>query len=143
MPRHAKKVHDNPAASRAHGKTDADGDIYISPRLSDHARRRARARRPFTQREIDIWRARIFGETCNDPVAVVVQDAVTRFGRANDFAIWAWYANRIGVNNFFELVCEQQSIMREHRLHNPAGAFHARLRRFYNEVFARAKGGAA
>ena len=30
--------------------------------------------------------------------------------------IWAWYANRIGVNSFLELYFEQKSVMRECRL---------------------------
>ena len=61
---------------------------------------------------------------------------IKSFGSAGDFTLWAWYANRIGVNNFIELLFEQQSIMRDYRLRNPAAAFHARLRRFYIYYFA-------
>ena len=62
---------------------------------------------------------------------VAVEEAVRDFGSAKDFTLWAWYANRIGVNNFLELYFEQKSVMRECRLRNPAAAFHARLKRFY------------
>ena len=100
--------------------------------LSDHARARAGAkRRPFTDAEVSAWRERVFGETVNDPVKVAVEEAISDFGSAKDFTLWAWYANRIGVNNFLELYFEQKSIMRTCRLRNPAAAFHARLKRFY------------
>ena len=66
---------------------------------------------------------------------VAVEEAVRDFGSAKDFTLWAWYANRIGVNNFLELYFEQKSIMRECRLRNPAAAFHARLKRFYAAYF--------
>ena len=48
--------------------------------------------------------------------------------------LWAWYANRIGVNNFIELYFEQMSIMKTCYLRNPPAAFHARLKRFYNAL---------
>ena len=100
--------------------------------LPDHAHVRARAKcRPFTEAEVAAWRERIFGETLNDPVKVAVEEATRDFGSAKDFTLWAWYANRIGVNNFLELYFEQKSIMRKCRLRNPAAAFHARLKRFY------------
>jgi hypothetical protein len=67
-------------------------------------------------------------------VKVAVEEAVRDFGSAKDFTLWAWYANRIGVNNFLELYFEQKSIMRECRLRNPAAAFHARLKRFYAAI---------
>ena len=69
------------------------------------------------------WRERVFGETLNDPVKVAVEEATRDFGNAKDFTLWAWYANRIGVNNFLELYFEQKSIMRECILRNPAAAF--------------------
>ena len=109
---------------------------------SDHARVRARARRrQFTEAEVAAWRERIFGEAMEDPVKVAVGEAVRDFGRPEDFTLWAWYANRIGVNSFLELYFEQKSIMRECRLRNPAAAFHARLKRFYAAYFGE-KGGA-
>ena len=49
--------------------------------------------------------------------------------------IWAWYANRIGVNSFLELYFEQKSSMRECRMRSPAAAFHSRLKRFYAAYF--------
>ena len=62
---------------------------------------------------------------------VAVEEAVKDFGEADDFTIWAWYANRIGVNSFLELYFEQKSIMRTCALRSPAAAFHMRLKRFY------------
>ena len=62
---------------------------------------------------------------------VAVEEAVKDFGGAEDFTIWAWYANRIGVNSFLELYFEQKSIMRTCALRSPAAAFHMRLKRFY------------
>ena len=67
----------------------------------------------------------------DDPVKVAVEEAVKDFGSAEDFAIWAWYANRIGVNNFLELYFEQKSVMEGSTLRSPAAAFHKRLKRFY------------
>ena len=110
--------------------------------FSDHTRVRARARRrKFTEAEVAAWRERIFADGLEDPVKVAVEEAVRDFGRPEDFTLWAWYANRIGVNSFLELYFEQQSIMREHRLRSPAAAFHARLQRFYAAYFGK-KGGA-
>ena len=60
-----------------------------------------------------------------------VEEAVKDFGSQKDFTIWAWYANRIGVNSFLELYFEQKSIMQACTLRNPAAAFHMRLKRFY------------
>ena len=71
---------------------------------------------------------------------VAVSEAVDAFGTSKDFAIWAWYANRIGVNSFLNLYFEQVSIMRSCTLRSPAAAFHQRLKRFY---LATRKGGAA
>ena len=100
--------------------------------FSDHTRARVKVRRrPFTEAEIAAWRERVFCETLNDPVKVAVEEATRDFGSAKDFTLWAWYANRIGVNNFLELYFEQKSIMRECRLRSPAAAFHARIKRFY------------
>ena len=87
------------------------------------------------------WRERIFANGLEDPVKVAVEEAVRDFGSAKDFTLWAWYANRIGVNNFLELYFEQKSIMSDCRLRNPAAAFHARIKRFYAAYFG-AKGGA-
>ena len=112
--------------------------------LSDHAHVRARAsRRQFTEAEVAAWRERIFSDRLEDPVKVAVEEAVRDFGRPEDFTLWAWYANRIGVNSFLELYFEQKSIMRECRLRNPAAAFHARLKRFYAAYFNAKTGGAA
>ena len=100
--------------------------------FSDHTRVRARARRrKFTEAEVAAWRERIFADGLEDPVKVAVEGAVRDFGRPEDFTIWAWYANRIGVNSFVELYFEQKSTMREFRLRSPAAAFHKRLKRFY------------
>ena len=111
--------------------------------LSDHAHVRAKARRrKFTEAEVAAWRERIFADGLEDPVKVAVGEAVRDFGRPEDFTLWAWYANRIGVNSFLELYFEQKSIMRECRLRSPAAAFHARLKRFYAAYFG-TKGGAA
>ena len=112
--------------------------------LADHAHVRARARRrQFTEAEVAAWRERIFSDRLEDPVKVAVEEAVRDFGRPEDFTLWAWYANRIGVNSFLELYFEQKSIMRECRLRNPAAAFHARLKRFYAAYFDAKTGGAA
>ena len=121
---------------RARGMTYADGDVNsLNGSLTDHARTREARRRPFTEAEVTAWRKRIFAETMDDPVKVAVEEAVKAFGSSNDFTIWAWYANRIGVNNFLELYFEQQSIMRSSTLRNPAAAFHMRLKRFYSARF--------
>ena len=139
-----EKVINIPAASRARVVCSRHTHTGISNNacLSDHAHARARAkRRPFTEAEVAAWRERIFGETLNDPVKVAVEEATRDFGSAEDFTLWAWYANRIGVNNFLELYFEQKSIMRDCRLRNPAAAFHARLKRFYAAMMP--KGGAA
>ena len=139
------KVINSPcAASRARAVCSRHTHTGITSNtcLSDHAHVRARAkRRPFTEAEVAAWRERIFGETLNDPVKVAVEEAIRDFGSADDFTLWAWYANRIGVNNFLELYFEQKSIMRDCRLRNPAAAFHARLKRFYAAMMP--KGGAA
>ena len=104
----------------------------INTCLSDHAHVRARARRrPFTEAEIVAWRERIFANGLEDPVKVAVEEAVREFGSPADFTIWAWYANRIGVNSFLELYFEQKSVMRTCALRSPAAAFHMRLKRFY------------
>ena len=98
--------------------------------ISDHARARARA---IPEEFIAAWRERIFAETGEDPVKFAVNEAIKDFGRSEDFMLWAWYANRIGVNNFIELYFEQKSIMRECTLRNPAAAFHKRLQTFKPE----------
>ena len=103
---------------------------------SYHAQAHAHARRPFSEAEISAWRERIFANSSEDPVRVAVAEAVKDFGRPEDFTIWAWYCNRIGVNNFLELYFEQKSIMEKSRfpLRNPAAAFHARLKRFLKQL---------
>ena len=101
--------------------------------FSDHARVRAR-RRPFSEAEVAAWRERIFADGIEDPVKVAVGEAVRDFGRPKDFTLWAWYANRIGVNSFLELCFEQKAVMRTCRLRSPARAFHARLKRFYAAI---------
>ena len=132
------------ARRRARGLTYADGDVNsLNGSLTDHARTRKARRRPFTEAEVAAWRKLIFGETMDDPVKVAVEEAVKLFGSSEDFTIWAWYANRIGVNNFLELYFEQRSVMRYSTLRNPAAAFHMRLKRFYNARFPKAEGGAA
>ena len=102
--------------------------IYINdiiPANHAHACTHARdARRPFTQNEIDFWREQIFAESQEDPVKVAVEEAVKSLGSQKDFRIWAWYANRIGVNSFIDLYFEQLSIMRNCNLRSPATAFH-------------------
>ena len=132
----------HPSRGRARGMTYADGDVNsLNGSLTDHARTREARRRPFTEAEVTAWRKRIFAETMDDPVKVAVEEAVKLFGSSEDFTIWAWYANRIGVNNFLELYFEQRSVMRYSTLRNPAAAFHMRLKRFYNARFP--KGGVA
>ena len=132
------------ARRRARGLTYADGDVNsLNGSLADHARTREARRRPFTEAEVAAWRKRIFAETMDDPVKVAVEEAVKLFGSSEDFTIWAWYANRIGVNNFLELYFEQRSGMRYSTLRNPAAAFHMRLKRFYSARFPKAEGGAA
>lgn len=123
-----------------HTQTGINDNAY----LSDQAHVRARAsRRQFTEAEVAAWRERIFSDRLEDPVKVAVEEAVRDFGRPEDFTLWAWYANRIGVNSFLELYFEQKSIMRECRLRSPAAAFHARLKRFYAAYFGTKEGGAA
>ena len=133
-------VADHGARGRVRGLTYADGEVN-SPNgsLTDHARTREARRRPFTEAEVAAWRKRIFAETMDDPVKVAVEEAVKLFGSSEDFTIWAWYANRIGVNNFLELYFEQRSVMRHSTLRNPAAAFHMRLKRFYNARFPKAE----
>ena len=126
----SEKVINNSSRTRARGMTYAYGDINIT-RFSDHAHARARKRRPFSDSEITIWRERIFAELGEDPVKFAVNEAIKDFGRAEDFTLWAWYANRIGVNNFIELYYEQKAIMRSCTLRKPAAAFHMRLKRLY------------
>ena len=99
--------------------------------FSDRARARAHARKVFHEEMVTAWRERIFAELGEDPVKVAVSEAIKDFGQEKDFTLWAWYANRIGVNNFLELYFEQKSIMRTSDLRNPAAAFHMRLKRFY------------
>lgn len=142
----AKVTNTPPAVSCArvvcsgHTQTGINDNAY----LSDHAHVRARAsRRQFTEAEVAAWRERIFSDRLEDPVKVAVEEAVRDFGRPEDFTLWAWYANRIGVNSFLELYFEQKSIMRECRLRSPAAAFHARLKRFYAAYFGTKEGGAA
>ena len=96
--------------------------------VSDRARVRARA---IPANFVAAWRERIFADGVEDPVKVAVEEAVKDFGGAGDFTIWAWYANRIGVNSFLELYFEQKSVMRTCALRSPAAAFHMRLKRFY------------
>jgi hypothetical protein len=131
MKNNGEKLSTAPSASRARGMTYAYGGINNTCYLSDHAHARARKRRPFSNAEVAAWRERIFAEGMEDPVKVAVEEAIRDFGREEDFTIWAWYANRIGVNSFIELYFEQMSIMRKSTLRNPAAAFHMRLKRFY------------
>ena len=100
--------------------------------FTDHARVRAKA---IPEEFVAAWRERIFADGVEDPVKVAVEEAVKDFGCPEDFTLWAWYANRIGVNSFLELYFEQKSIMRQCRLRSPAAAFHARLKRFYAAYF--------
>ena len=139
-----REVVNNPAvASCARVVCPGHTHTGISSYLSNQARVRARTRRrPFTEAEVAAWRERVFGDTLNDPVKTAVEEAVRDFGTAKDFTIWAWYANRIGVNSCLELYFEQKSVMRGCRLRNPAAAFHARLKRFHAAYFG-ATGGAA
>ena len=103
--------------------------------FSDQARARAYARRVFHDEMVAAWRERIFADGLEDPVKVAVEEAVRDFGRPEDFTLWAWYANRIGVNSFLELYFEQKSVMRECRMRSTAAAFHSRLKRFYAAYF--------
>ena len=124
----------SPTPSRARGMTyvshteHTHTSIINNTCLSDHAHVRART---IPQEFIAAWRERIFAEGMEDPVKVAVEEAIRDFGREEDFTIWTWYANRIGVNSFIELYFEQKSIMRKSTLRNPAAAFHMRLKRFY------------
>ena len=124
-----------PSRTRARGMTYAYGDILVSSNnLSDHACARTHVkarRRPFTEAEVAAWRERVFANGFEDPVKAAVEEAVKDFGSQKDFTIWAWYANRIGVNSFLEIYFEQKSVMRTCTLRNPAAAFHMRLKRFY------------
>ena len=135
-----------PSRARTHARVvrQTETGIYINNNIpANHAHTCAHARgkrRPFTQDEIALWRERIFAEGQEDPVKAAVSEAVAAFGSAKDFSIWAWYANRIGVNNFLNLYFEQVSIMRNCTLRSPAAAFHSRLKRFY---LATKEGGAA
>ena len=135
-----------PSRARTHARVvrQTQTGIYINNNiLANHAHACAHAREErklFTQEEVALWRERIFAEGREDPVKVAVSEAVDAFGTSKDFAIWAWYANRIGVNSFLNLYFEQVSIMRSCTLRSPAAAFHQRLKRFY---LATRKGGAA
>ena len=122
-PRHRQKCRFRsyahpPAHARVHARVvrQTQTGIYINniiPTNHAHACTHARdARRPFTQNEIDFWREQIFAESQEDPVKVAVEEAVKSLGSQKDFRIWAWYANRIGVNSFIDLYFEQLSIMR-------------------------------
>ncbi len=140
----------SPQSSRAHTRTrvvcqtgQTQTGILNSNIPANHAHAHTCARegrKPFTEEEIVLWRERIFAEGQEDPVRVAVSEAVEAFGGKKDFGIWAWYANRIGVNSFLNLYFEQVSIMRNCTLRSPAAAFHQRLKRFY---LATRKGGAA
>ena len=141
----------NPDASRTHTRTRVvcqtgqtqTGILNNINILANHAQAHTCARegrRPFTEEEIALWRERIFGEGQEDPVHVAVSEAIDAFGAKKDFGIWAWYANRIGINNFLNLYFEQLSIMRNYTLRSPAAAFHKRLKRFF---LATQKGGVA
>ena len=135
-----------PSRARTHARVvrQTQTGIYINniiPTNHAHACTHARdGRRPFTQNEIDFWREQIFAESREDPVKVAVEEAIKSFGSQKDFRIWAWYANRIGVNSFIDLYFEQLSIMRNCSLRSPAAAFHQRLKRFF---LATKKGGVA
>ena len=126
-----------PSRARTHARVvrQTETGIYINNNIpANHAHACAHARdgrTPFSQDEIVHWRERIFAEGQEDPVEVAVSEAVAAFGSAKDFNIWAWYANRIGVNNFLNLYFEQVSIMHNCTLRSPAAAFHHRLKRFY------------
>ncbi len=131
--KHEKVVNSQGSASRARVVCKPYGHTHTgigNTCFSDQARTRAYARKVFHDEMVAAWRARVFADGIDDPVKAVVGDAVRDFGSAADFDIWAWYANRIGVNSFLELYFEQKSIMRECRLRSPAAAFHARLKRF-------------
>ena len=134
--------------SRAHARVVCVGNepighthtgIINNTCFSDQARARAYARRKFHDAMVAAWRERIFANGIEDPVKVAVEEAVKDFGSQKDFTIWAWYANRIGVNSFLEIYFEQKSVMKTCTLRNPAAAFHMRLKRFYA---AMTKGGA-
>ena len=135
-----------PSRARTHARVvrQTQTGLHINNNIpANHAHACAHARggrRPFTQDEISLWREQIVAEGQEDPVKVAVSEAVDAFGTFKDFAIRAWYANRIGVNSFLNLYFEQVSIMRSCTLRSPAAAFHQRLKRFY---LATRKGGAA
>ena len=104
------------------------GDI-LSKVLSDRAHAHVRAR-AIPEEVVEAWRERIFGELKDDPIKFAVEAAMRTFPGNTDFRLWAWYANRIGVNNFVNLYFEVQSLMRNGGLNNPAAAFQSRLKRF-------------
>ena len=122
-----------PSRARAHVVCHTEHThtgIINNTSLSDHAHAHVRAR-AIPDEFVAAWRERIFANGTEDPVKVAVEEAVKDFGSQKDFTLWAWYANRIGVNSFLELYFEQKSIMQTCTLRNPAAAFHARLKRFY------------
>ena len=139
-----EKVINNPGASRARGMRHTHTGINNTCLLTYQARAREGAkRRKFTEAEVAAWRERIFAEGLEDPVKVAVGEAVRDFGSPEDFTLWAWYANRIGVNSFLELYFEQKSIMEKCRLRSPVRAFQSRLQRFYAAYFGPKTNGGA
>jgi len=146
---HAEEVINSPASrtrERAgyvrmlHTEHTHTGDILSKP-LTDHARVRARA---IPEEVVAAWRERVFANGVEDPVKAAVEEAIDAFGSEGDFPIWAWYANRIGVNNFVNLYFEVLSVMKSHGLKKPAAAFHKRLKLFLAAMIEakEAKGGA-
>ncbi len=105
--------------------------INNTSNCSNRERARAYARKLFHEEMVKAWLDRVFSDGVEDPVKVAVDEAVKAFGQEKDFGIWAWYANRIGVNNFLELYFEQMSIMDKCHLRSPTRAFHSRLKSFY------------
>lgn len=104
------------------------GDI-VSKVLSDRAYAHVRAR-AIPEEVVEAWRERVFANGIEDPVKFAVDEAIRSFGGAADFPIWAWYANRIGVNSFLNLYFEVLSVMKCRGLRHPAAAFQKRLKLF-------------
>ena len=119
---------------------DGDGDICLSLRPRTRVRERAQARersrkaqkaQSKAKREayVQRWLDTIFANGVEDPVPVVVTEAITKFGSERDRLIWTWYCTHMGVNSFLEAIYLQEHAMSHCSLRSPAAAFHSRLKR--------------
>ena len=130
---------------------DGYGDICLSLRPRTRARERTQARKRSRKAQkaqseakreafVQRWLDTIFANGIEDPVPVVVTEAIRKFGSERDRLIWTWYCTHIGVNSFLEAIYLQEQAMSHCSLRSPAAAFHSRLKRMSRFAISEVRG---